>query len=42
MQSGKGAQFLNIAFLFELFAAPPAASGFRTVIVTLTSKYESL
>ena len=33
MQSVKGAQFLNIAFLLILFTAAPAAAVFGTAIV---------
>ena len=42
MQSVKGAQFLNITFLFVLFTAAPAAAVFGTIIVTLRGMYESL
>ena len=42
MQSVNGAQFLNITFLFELFAAASAAAVLLTVIFYLTSIYASL
>ena len=42
MQSVKVAQFLNITFLFVLFTAAPVTAVFGTVIVSLTSMYESL
>ena len=42
MQSVKGAQILNITFLFVLFTAVPAAAVFVTVIVALASMYASL
>ena len=37
MQSVKGAQFLNITFVFALFTAAPSSAVFETVIVPLTS-----
>ena len=42
MPSVKGAQFLNIIFLFVLFTTAPSAAVFGTVIVPFTSIYESL
>ena len=37
-----GAQFLNITFLFELFAAAAVAKVSPTVIIPLTTMYASL
>ena len=42
MQLVNGALFLNIIFLFVLFAAAPAAAASLTVIFSLTSIYASL
>ena len=42
MQSVKGAQFLNITFLFVLCTAAAVAAVFGTVIVPLTSMNASL
>ena len=42
MQLINGAQFLNITFLFILFASAPAADVSSTVIFSLTSIYASL
>ena len=42
MQLVNGAQFLNITFLFVLFAAAPSAAVLLTVIFPLTSIYASL
>ena len=42
MQTVKGAQFLNITFLFVLFTAAAATAVYGTAIVPLTSMYESL
>ena len=42
MQTVKGAQFLNITFLFVLFTAAAATAVYGTAIVPLTTMYESL
>ena len=42
IQLVNGAQFLNIAFLFVLFAAAPSETVLLTVIFPLTSIYASL
>ena len=42
MQSVKGAQLLNITFLFVFFTSAPAAVVFGTVTAPLTNMYESL
>ena len=42
MQLVNEAQFLNITFLFVLFAAAPSAAVLLTVIFPLTSIYASL
>ena len=42
MKLVNGAQFLNITFLFVLFAAPPPPAVLLTVIFPLTSIYTSL
>ena len=42
MQLINGAQFLNITFLFVLFAAGPSAAVSLTVTYPLTSIYGSL
>ena len=42
LQLVNGAQFLNITFLFVLFAAAPAAGVLLTDIFPLTSIYTSM
>ena len=42
MQLINGAQFLNVTYLFLLFAAAPCAAEFETCMVPLTCIYASL
>lgn len=42
MQSVSGAQFLSIAFSFELFMAVAAAEVWATIIILFTRMYTSM
>lgn len=42
MQSVSGAQFLSIAFSFELFVAVAAAEVWATIIILFTRMYTSM